>query len=395
MEDKYFTSSRLNQITFANSNSRKIRKNINVKGFFRKGKFVRAFNREQDVREKVVKVAVASLAVLGGALGVGVATAALTKVRYNRNLVNFGKNIAKGGIGIEDMKIPSGVKAKNLPKIRDLSQDKVPKKSMTFFIGGMDRAENGQGDKFMRLVKTGFSKQKRGVEENHELIPLFHNYQVKRDVLIAGKQVKGIPEVEVAQEIADVFEKATVKGYNKDSVIMANEIYKWHKLNPSKPINLVTASAGGFQGREVPHILQAAGVDVKKLMKVFSTASPDYGLVDEIVPTMKVMHNDDLYSKTIPGLKDGLRLPSLHRGTRFIGKGDTPEYRDMVARKGMADMGNVVTKGDEGFIAGKRYILPKSKHMPVFVHLGPAYFNGETKTSKKTYQYLYNFMFKD
>jgi|SRR4028118_64147 hypothetical protein len=384
MEDKYFTNSRLNQITFANNSNRKIRKNINVKGFFRKGKFVRAFNREQDVREKVVKVAIASLAVLGGALGVGVATAALTKVRYNRNLVNFGKNITKGGVGIEDMKIPSGVKAKNLPKIRDLSQDKIPKKSMTFFIGGMDKAENAQGERFMRLVKTAYANQKRPIDKNHELIPLFHNYQVKRDTKLG-----------IGQEIADVFEKATVQGYNKDSVIMANEIYKWHKLNPDKPINLVTASAGGFQGRDIPHILEAAGVDTKKLMKVFSTASPDYGLVDEVVPTLKVMHNDDLYSKTIPGLKDGLRLPSLHRGTRFVGNGNTPEYKDMVARKWMFDDGNQVVRENGTFVAGKRYNLPSDKEMPLIVHFAPAYFNGETKTSKKTLQYLHNFMFKD
>ena len=394
MRNQYFTFSGFDSITFANDWNpvNKIRKNINVKGYVRNGKFVRSFKREQDVRDTAIKVAAVSLGVLGAVLGVTLAGAAATKFRYNRNLVKFGKDIANGGVGIEDMKIPTGIKSKNLPKLRKLEDNK---KSMSFFIGGMDRAENGQSEKFMKQVRAGFDRQKKNISNDHELIPLFHNYQVKKDVSILGKDIERTPLVGMAQEILDIFEKATVQGYNKDSVIMANEIYKWHKLNPTKPINLVTASAGGFQGREVPHILEAAGVDVKKLMKVFSTASPDYGLVDEIVPTIKVMHNDDLYSKTIPGIKNGLQLPSLHRGTKFIGKGDTPEYRDMIAKKGMAEMGNVVSKNEEGFVAGKRYIQPPAKDMPVYVHLGPAYFNGETVTSKKTYQYLYNFMFKD
>jgi len=381
-------------ISFAENESRinKIRKNINVKGYIRKGKFVRSSRRKQDVRKTVAKVAAISLGVVGTVATVGIASAAATKLRYNRNLVKFGKNIANGGVDIEDMRIPSGVKSKSIPKIRKLDDSK---KSISFFIGGMDRAENGQGEKFMRQVKIGFDKQGKDVSKNHELIPLFHNYQVKKDVFVAGKKIERTPLIGISQEIADVFEKATVQGYNKDSVIMANEIYKWHKLNPDKPINLITASAGGFQGREVPHILEAAGVDVKRLMKVFSTATPDYGLVDEIVPTIKVMHNDDLYAKTIPTMKNGLQLPSLHRGTKFIGKGDTPEYRDMIARKGMTDMGNVVTKEKEKFVSGKRYIQPPDRDMPVYVHLGPAYFNGETPTSKKTYHYLYNFMFKD
>lgn len=381
MSDLYLTKSKLGSITFASEISpRKIRKNINVKGFLRKGKFVRAFNRKQDVREKVIKVAVASLAVLGTALGVGVASAALTKVRYNRNLVNFGKNIAKGGIGIEDMKIPEGLK--KIPRPKPITDPN--KKTMTFFVGGMSKFEDAEGEKFMKLVRSAYAKQGRPIDKNNELIPLFHQYQTKRG-----------GNAGIAQEIIDVFEKATVRGYNKDSVIMANEIYKWHKLNPTKPINIVTASAGGFQGRDIPHILEAAGVDTKKLMKVFSTASPDYGLVDEVVPTLKVMHNDDLYSKTIPGIKDGLRLPSLHRGTRFVGKGNTPEYKDMVARKWMFDDGNQVVKENGTFVAGKRYNTPSDKEMPLIVHFAPAYFNGETKTSKKTLQYLHNFMFKD
>ena len=56
MNNSYLTKSRLGTITFASEISpKKIKKNINVKGFFRKGKFVNPFNRKQDVREKVTK----------------------------------------------------------------------------------------------------------------------------------------------------------------------------------------------------------------------------------------------------------------------------------------------------------------------------------------------------
>lgn len=368
MSEIYLSKSRLGSITFASEVSpRKIKKNINVKGFLRKGKFVRAFNRKQDVREKVVKVAVASLAVLGTALGVGVASAALTKVRYNRNLVNFGRKLANNIDEIPDMKIPKGLK--KIPRPHKTNKD-----SMTFFIGGLEKFETAQGEKLMKSVRSAYAKQGRPIDKKHELIPLFHSTQVRKSDV-----------VNTVEDIYDTFKTAAVKGRNEDSIIMAKEIYKWHKLNPDKPINIITASAGGFQSRDISHILEAAGVDTKKLIKVFNTATPDYGLVDEIVPTLKVMHSDDLYSKTFPNVLNKAGLPSLFRGkTVFLGKGDTPTYREMISKKRMLDAK-----------AGREYNAPTDYEMPLMVHLTPAYFNGETKTSKKTLHYLHNFMFKN
>ena len=388
MRIQYFTFNDIDSIMFAGEWNpvNKIKKNINIKGYVRKGKFVRSSNREQNVRETAVKIAAVSLGVLATVLGVSLASAALTKVRYNKNLVDFGKKMANNLDDIEDMKIPGSLKKISKPKVTD-------KKSMTFFIGGMGKFEDAQGEKLMKSVRSAYAKQGRPIDKNHELIPLFHNHQVRNKVKIAGKEM----ELGVVQEIGSVFEKAAISGYNKDSVIMAKEIYKWHKLNPDKPINIITGSAGGFQGRDIPHILQAAGVDTKKLMKVFSTATPDFGLVDEIVPTLKVMHSDDMYAHTIP--KTLISMPSLHRGTVFLGKGDTPMYRRMVMKKAMFDAKNEVVVKNGKFVAGKQFQEPSDKDlkkvMPAIVHFGPAYWNGETPTSKKTLQYLNNFMFKN
>ena len=379
MRSQYFTFNDVDSIMFAEDWNpvNKIRKNINVKGYVRKGRFVRSFKREQDVRETAIKVAAVSLGVLGAALGVGLAGAAATKLRYNKNLVGFGKKMANNLDDIPDMKIPEGVKKVISPKVID-------KKSMTFFIGGLGTVEDVTGEKFLKTVRSAYTSQSRSIaknlrkpplEDRHELIPLFHSSQVRKSKI-----------VNTVDDIYDTFKTAALKGYNEDSVSMAKEIYKWYKLNPTKPINIVTSSSGGFQGRDVPHILETAGVDTKKLMKVFNTATPDYGLVDEIVPTMKVMHNDDLYAKTFPNIRDKAGLPSLHRGkTIFLGKGDTPKYRELIAKKGRFDAQN----------AGKAYIPPSDWEMPLAVHLTPAYFNGETATSKKTLEALSSFIFKD
>ena len=387
MSDLYFTKSRLRSITFASDIApRKIKKNINVRGYVRNGKFVRSFKREQDIREIAVKVAAVSLGVLGAVLGVGIASAAMTKVRYNKNLVDFGKKMANNLDDIPDMKIPKGVKNVVIPK-------ETNKQSMSFFIGGLGTAEDVTGEKFLKTVRSAYTNQSKSIpknmrktplEDRHELVPLFHSSQVRKSEIVNTRQ-----------DIYDAFKTGAIKGYNEDSVSMAKEIYKWHTLNPDKPINIITSSSGGFQGRDIPHILQAAGVDTKKLMKVFNTATPDYGLVDEIVPTMKVMHNDDLYAKTFPNLREKAGLPSLFRGnTIFLGNGDTPRYRELVERKAIFDAKSEVTRQGDKFIVGKPKI-PTDWEMPLAVHLTPAYFNGETPTSKKTLQYLNNFMFKD
>ena len=185
------------------------------------------------------------------------------------------------------------------------------------------------------------------------------------------------------QSIFDVFETSAIKGMNPDSVSMAKEIYKWHIKNPKMPINLITHSAGGFQGRDIPHILASVGVD-KKLMKVFSTGSPDFGIVDDIVTTKRVMNLDDVYAKTIPNFKTG-GLPSLHRNTTFIEGALSPEFRKKTLEKAKAD----------ALKEGKPFSGLSEFEYKLAAHFSPGYYAGISPTSKKTLETLSNFMFKN
>lgn len=354
-------------ITFAGT-VQKTKKDVKVKSFVRNGKVVRAFQRKQDVNDKqelAKKVAVGSLTTLAGVLGVGLAGAAVVKLRYNRNLVKFGKDIGSNKFPL-DMKLPKEAKAYITPK-------EVPdKESLTFFLGGLEDRAAVSGEKLMRMTKLATRKQK--LDKAHEFIPLYNNAQV------VGRSPLG-----EAQKIIDAFDKAAIQGYNMDSALMAKEIYKWHKLNPGKPINLVTHSAGGFQGRDIPHILDAAGVD-KKLMKVFSMGSPDYGIVDEIVPTMKLIHSDDMFAKAVPSIKDRrIAIPSLERNNIVIGPGASKEYRELMKQNAINEAAKKGKKEPEQ--------VPESL-MKVHAHFAPAYLNGETPSSKKTLELLEKFLVK-
>jgi len=356
-------------ITFASDfDLQKIRKKINIKGYVRKGKFVRASSREQDVRQKAFKVAAISLGVLGAALGVGIAGAALTKVRYNRNLVEFGKKIAKGKVTFK-MKIPTTAQYYKVPKPTN-------KKSLTFFVGGREPSEKVDGEILMEGVIKAFKSKK--TDQVHEFVPLYHSFQ-------GSKQAEGA--MSFAKSIQENLEASAARGYNPDSIAMANEIYKWHKLNPDKAINLITHSAGGFQGRDVPHILVAAGVN-KKLLKIFSTGSPDFGLVDDLVNTKRVMNIDDIYAKTIPGFRKGrVGIPSLHRNTEFVPGSLSDDYKNLVLKKAQIDAKKT----------GKELKPMSELDLKMAAHLHPAYYRPKTKSpaAQKTLDILQKFMFDD
>lgn len=358
-------------ITFAGriATKKKVEKDIKVKGHVRKGKFVQAFQRKQNVNDKTEvakKVAIGSLTVLGGVLGIGLASAAVVKLRYNNNLVTFGKQIKANEFPI-DMPHPK----KNYITPYNIGD----KKSTNFFIGPLSDKGKSGGAGLMKSTRIAL-KDTPKLKENYEMIPLFHNYQVS-----------GNDEFGFATSAIDATKKAVKDGYNMDSVLMAKEIHKWHLLNPTKPINLITHSAGGFQGRDIPHILQAAGVNTK-LIKVFSMGSPDYGLVDDIVPVVRAMNSDDLYTNKIKKLVSQSRnsVPSLNRNSTYVGNGYTPAFEKMRYDKALkeADLTGDYTQVD----------LPKNQQKAV-AHSLEAYMNGETLASKKTIKLLKDFMFKN
>ena len=199
-------------ITFAGKvqPSKKSKKDVRVQGYVRKGKFVQSFQRKQllndENKELAKKVAVGSLVTLGGVLGVGLAGAAVVKLRYNRNLVKFGQQIKANKIP-RDMKAPE----KYYVAPRNIGD----KDSMDFFIGPLSSKGSSGGAGLMVLTKKTLKKTK--LKDQHELIPLTHNYQVSGD-----------HEFQLYTSAVDATRKAVADGYNMDSVLMSKEIFKWH-----------------------------------------------------------------------------------------------------------------------------------------------------------------------
>lgn len=333
----------------------KTKKDVKVKSFVRNGKVVRAFDRNQQVNVKnekgelAKKVAIGSLATLGGVLGVSLAGAAVVKLRYNKNLIQVGKDLQAGKLKTEMWK---GVDAKGipLPKAVYIPPAKTDKNSLNFFMGGLGKAEDFNSVGLMNDVKKKVSGQ---AKNNNEFIPLLHKSQVKPE----GKGG-------MIEEVKEALSRAAKEGKNQDSIDMASEIYKWHKLNPTKPINIVTHSAGSFTGKDTTHILVNAGVD-KKLIKLFSTGAPDYGLVDDIVATKRVMNIEDMYSKEVP---------SLHKNTVWARDPFDPNFKFL----------DVQTKVHEkmGWKLDKKFLS----------HANPGYYDKNSPVSKVIERELSSFL---
>ena len=125
-------------ITFAGNveTKRKIEKDVKVKGYIRKGKFVQSFQRkqltnteEQNRKEVAKRVAIGTATTGAALLGVSLLAYSSIKLKYNINLINAGKNLKSG---------------KNTIKMRtDIRDYKAPvklednKESLTFIFPGL------------------------------------------------------------------------------------------------------------------------------------------------------------------------------------------------------------------------------------------------------------------
>jgi len=275
-------------ITFAGQ-VQKTKKDVKVKSFVRNGKVVRAFDRNQEVNVKndkgelAKKAAIGSLATLGGLLGVGLAGAAVVKLKYNGNLIKLGKQLKDG---------------KNTIKMRnDIRDYKAPtvigdnKESLNFIFPGLPRDTQAA---LQESATTG-GILKRGLKEANK------KEFSKMEFINTGytEMISEVKENGVGTMVADISnfaKKAAIKGESKDAIAIAQEIFDWHKLNPTKSINLFTHSAGGMIARDTSHILVNAGIPAKQI-KMLATGSPNYGLVDDIVDTKYLMHVDDAFGQ--------------------------------------------------------------------------------------------------
>ena len=113
--------------------------------------------------------------------------------------------------------------------------------------------------------------------------------------------------------------------------------------------------------------------------------SPDFGLVDDIVPSSRIMNSDDLYTNKLKILADKSMgsLPSLNRNTTYVGNGYTPAFEKIRYNKALKEADLTGYYGDVD--------LPKNQQRLV-AHSLEAYMNGETLASKKNLDLLKNFL---
>lgn len=279
-------------ITFAGSADvkNKIKKDVKVKGFIRKGKFIPSFQRkqltnkdEQNRKEVAKKVAIGTATAGAALLGVGLLTYGSIKLKYNTNLANAGKNLKTGK---NTLKMRNDIRDYKAPKVLDDS-----KESLNFIFPGLppNAQDQVEGSALMgAVVRNSLKTANRKEFAKMEFINTGYTEMISKPV--PGDMLKT-----VVSEISEFAKKATIKGESKDAIAIAQEIFEWHKLNPNKNINFITQSAGGMIARDTSHILVRAGIPVSKI-KMLGVASPNYGIVDDIVETKYVMHPDDIFA---------------------------------------------------------------------------------------------------
>lgn len=279
-------------ITFAGNIEAKdkVKKDVKVKGFVRNGKFIPSFQRkqltnkeEQNRKEVAKKVAIGTATAGAALLGVSLLTYGSIKLKYNMNLANAGKSLKSG---------------RNTVRMRtDIRDYKAPvklgdnKESLTFIFPGLppNAQDQLEGSALMGgVVRKALSGANKKEFAKMEFINTGYTEMI-------SKPVPGDIAKTVVSEISEFAKRATVKGESKDAIAIAQEIFDWHKLNPDKNINFITQSAGGMIARDASHILVNAGVPANKI-KMLGIASPNYGIVDDIVETQYIMHPDDIFA---------------------------------------------------------------------------------------------------
>lgn len=305
-------------ITFAGK-VQKTKKDVKVKSFVRNGKVVRAFDRNQQVNVKnekselAKKVAIGSLTTLAGVLGVGLAGAAVVKLKYNSNLVKLGKQLKEG---------------KNTVRMRtDIRDYKAPtkigdnKESLNFIFPGLPANHQAAIDESARMTTVVVKPSLRKI--NSKGLQKMEFINTGYSEMISEAAEKGF----IKGDVANLVKKAAVRGESKDAIAIAQEIFDWHKLNPTKNINFITHSAGGMIARDTSHILVNAGVPAKQI-KMLSTGSPNYGLVDDIVETKYIMHTDDIFGQASTKTGNATWVRSPAENLNKIQRPEDKEFMD-------------------------------------------------------------------
>jgi hypothetical protein len=246
-------------------------KKVAVKSFLRKGRIVRAFER-QDKRKKKQKDNHIKLKValgIAGALGLSAATYLVLKKRYVSNMDTAATHL----------KVDSTIGKTLGDDVRD----------MTFGIGGtgdMTRASTmKQSEVLLSSLKKALPNKER---KEHFFLPLSHKMEVKSLNFKTGKRL--IDEIHYTPTMIANLSKPFFHGKNEDSIHIANIIFNWHLKNPTKKINLVGYSAGGNIAKDVEAILRKKNISIN----LATVGTSDFGLFPS--KGLHIMGDNDMWN---------------------------------------------------------------------------------------------------
>lgn len=250
-----------------------MKKKVTVKSYYRKGRLVRASQRQIEARNKrkklLKKVGIGVATVAGGTV---VSYAAL-KIRYLNNLKSFAK------------------KLKANPAVGEKLSNETKSITFTFggFAGGLSSADSAvkKDDPLTQakyLATTLKLQMPSKLRKENAFVPLDHKFTVS---------MKGVTTTqEAVRRRLIVLTTPVIKGYNPESQKLAQEIYSWHVKNPTKSINLVGFSAGGNLAKEVEYILKTKGI--KTPIKILTYGTNDFRLVPPGKNSLDIVGSGDI-----------------------------------------------------------------------------------------------------
>ncbi|GAA6622919.1 hypothetical protein [Scytonema sp. NUACC26] len=205
---------------------------VDVKGYTRKGKLVKAYKRKQDKKNIALKVAIGT----ASALGISAATYLVLKKRYVNNLDDIAKNL----------KVDPSLGKEFDKNIKDI----------TFTIGGLTgnaAQKNTDPHSQARFMSAFINNHLSNADKKiHKVVALQHSFDTDN---------KKLTIVNIAERV-ELLNKPFFTGRNNEAAKLAEEIYNYSVKNPDKQVNIFGFSAGSNLGRDVQYILDKKGVKV-------------------------------------------------------------------------------------------------------------------------------------
>lgn len=266
---------------------------VRVESYVRRGKLVKAYDRNKKQIDSIAKT------VLTASAGLGISLAALKIARFKY----------KSGLS-KSVELARKIAANTKPTFTN-------KERITFTVGGF-ATDSGKGGEVI-------AKQFNNILNTDEVIP-FINKKFNTGV-IKGKERSKEFIFDFIKKASTTLIRTVVKdGRNPDAVELAGQMIAYNKANPTKPINLIGHSAGGLINQEAANIASKAGV---KNIRVVNIGTPYFGVWEDVVPTINISNKKDVISNSFKNMN---RIDIKNATGHKLEEYDTPELYDVVNR---------------------------------------------------------------